>query len=62
MLLFKFPLFVTTALSKSTGLVTVGRIDDKSYWISRVSSLSIPLAIPLIYPRMMAIHTLLLEV
>ncbi|KAL6973621.1 hypothetical protein U1Q18_027806 [Sarracenia purpurea var. burkii] len=33
-------------------------LDDRSFWINYVSSLSTPLAIPLVYPRMMAIHDL----
>ncbi|KAL7160754.1 hypothetical protein ACSBR2_041416 [Camellia fascicularis] len=49
------PLY-TLALVKSTGLRTDGRIDDRSFWINYVSSLSTALAIPLVYPRMMAIH------
>ncbi|XP_059643619.1 protein transport protein SEC24 C-like [Cornus florida] len=51
------PLY-TLALVKSTGLRSDGRIDDRSFWINYVSSLSTPLAIPLVYPRMMAIHDL----
>ncbi|KAL5994532.1 Protein transport protein Sec24C [Asimina triloba] len=51
------PLY-TLALVKSTGLRTDGRIDDRSYWVSHVASLSTPLAVPLVYPRMMAIHNL----
>ncbi|KAA8541400.1 hypothetical protein F0562_025363 [Nyssa sinensis] len=51
------PLY-TLALIKSSGLRTDGRIDDRSFWINYVSSLSTPLAIPLVYPRMMAIHDL----
>ncbi|KAK1353434.1 Transport protein Sec24-like [Heracleum sosnowskyi] len=49
------PLY-TLALIKGTGLRTDGRIDDRSYWINYVSSLSTPLAIPLVYPRMISIH------
>ncbi|XP_057966867.1 protein transport protein SEC24 C [Malania oleifera] len=51
------PLY-TLALVKSTGLRTDGRIDDRSFWINYVSSLSTPLVIPLVYPRMFAIHNL----
>ncbi|XP_052179590.1 protein transport protein Sec24-like At4g32640 [Diospyros lotus] len=51
------PLY-TLALLKSTGLRTDGRIDDRSFWINYVSSLSTPLAIPLVYPRMISIHDL----
>lgn len=51
------PLY-TLALIKSIGLRTDGRIDDRSFWINYVSPLSTPLAIPLVYPRMMAIHDL----
>jgi protein transport protein SEC24 len=51
------PLY-TLALTKSTGLRTDGKIDERSFWINYVSSLSAPLAIPLVYPRMLAIHDL----
>ncbi|GAB4826005.1 Protein transport protein Sec24C [Ancistrocladus abbreviatus] len=51
------PLY-TLALIKSTGLRTDGRIDDRSFWINYVSSLSTPLAVPLVYPRMISIHDL----
>jgi protein transport protein SEC24 len=51
------PLY-TLALMKSTGLRNDGRIDDRSIWINYVSSLSTPLAVPLVYPRMVAIHNL----
>ncbi|GFS32327.1 hypothetical protein Acr_00g0022030 [Actinidia rufa] len=51
------PLY-TLGLVKSTGLRTDGRIDDRSFWINYVSSLSTSSAIPLVYPRMMAIHDL----
>ncbi|KAF4370869.1 hypothetical protein G4B88_012669 [Cannabis sativa] len=51
------PLY-TLALIKSTGLRNDGRMDDRSYWINYVSSISTPLAIPLVYPRMIAIHDL----
>ena len=47
-----------SALTKSTGLRTEGKIDERSFWINYVSSISAPLAIPLVYPRMMAIHDL----
>ncbi|KAJ7979721.1 Protein transport protein Sec24-like [Quillaja saponaria] len=48
------PLY-TLALIKSSGLRTGGRIDDRSFWVNYVSSVSTPLAIPLVYPRMVAI-------
>lgn len=51
------PLY-TLALIKGTGLRVDGRIDDRSYWVNHVASLSTPLAIPLVYPRMVAIHNL----
>lgn len=51
------PLY-TLALVKSTGLRTDGRIDDRSSWITYVSSVSTPLAIPLVHPRLIAIHNL----
>ncbi|MBA0866709.1 hypothetical protein Goshw_023625, partial [Gossypium schwendimanii] len=49
------PLY-TLALIKCRGLRNDGRIDDRFFWFNYVSSLSIPLAIPLVYPRMFAIH------
>lgn len=51
------PLF-TLALLKSNGLRSDGRIDDRSFWLSYVSPLPTPLVIPLVYPRMIAIHDL----
>ncbi|KAK6943539.1 Sec23/Sec24, helical domain [Dillenia turbinata] len=51
------PLY-TLALIKSIGLCTEGRLDDRSFWINYVSSLSTPLAVPLVYPRMITIHDL----
>ncbi|XP_047337442.1 protein transport protein Sec24-like At4g32640 [Impatiens glandulifera] len=51
------PLY-TLALVKSAGLRTEGRLEDRSFWINYVSSLSTSLAIPLVYPRMVAIHDL----
>ncbi|PHT46967.1 Protein transport protein-like, partial [Capsicum baccatum] len=51
------PLY-TLALVKSTGLRTDGQIDSRSFWINYVSPLSTPLAIPLVYPRLIAIHEL----
>ncbi|OIW06786.1 hypothetical protein TanjilG_11511 [Lupinus angustifolius] len=51
------PLY-TLALTKSTGLRTEGKIDEFSFWLNYVSSLSTQLAIPLVYPRMVAIHDL----
>jgi hypothetical protein len=43
---------------KGKGLQNYGRIDDRSIWINYVSYLSTPLAISLVYPRMVAIHNL----
>ncbi|CAN4098171.1 unnamed protein product [Withania somnifera] len=51
------PLY-TLALVKSNGLRTDGQIDSRSFWINYVSPLSAPLAIPLVYPRLVAIHEL----
>ncbi|KAJ6737450.1 SEC24-RELATED PROTEIN, partial [Salix viminalis] len=51
------PLY-TLALIKSTGLKVDGRIDDRSFWISYVSSVSTTLVIPLVHPKMIAIHNL----
>ncbi|RRT71466.1 hypothetical protein B296_00015532 [Ensete ventricosum] len=55
-----YPLCYSTfsALAKSIGLRNDGRLDDRSYWISHVASISISLAIPLVYPRMISIHDL----
>lgn len=46
------------ALLKSHGLSSDGRIDEKSFWLNYVSPLPTPSVIPLIYPRMIAIHDL----
>lgn len=51
-------LFFLSALTKGVGLRSDGRIDDRSFWINHVSSLSTPLAIPLICPRMISVHDL----
>eukprot|EP00249_Psilotum_nudum_P012247 c23671_g1_i1 orf=107-3535(+) len=51
------PLY-TLALTKSIGLRPDVRIDDRSYWLTRAVSLSASLSIPLVYPRMFAIHDL----
>ncbi|KAL2612677.1 hypothetical protein R1flu_024369 [Riccia fluitans] len=55
------PLY-TLALTKSIGLRADTRVDahfdDRSYWCTRVASLASSLSIPLVYPRMFAIHTL----
>jgi protein transport protein SEC24 len=51
------PLY-TMALTKSVGLRTDARIDERSYWLTRAASLSASLAIPLVYPRMFAVHNL----
>lgn len=54
------PLY-TLALTRSIGLRPDVRIDDRSYWITRVASISCSLAVPLVYPRMFAIHNLTLK-
>ncbi|KAK9153445.1 hypothetical protein Sjap_000925 [Stephania japonica] len=53
--------FYTLAVTKSVGMQNDGRLDDRSYWISRATSLPISLALPFVYPRMLAIHNLLLK-
>ena len=53
---FAFSFF--SALIKSVGLRTDARVDDRSFWINYVAPLSVLLAIPLVYPRMIAIHDL----
>ncbi|KAJ7297452.1 hypothetical protein O6H91_Y056200 [Diphasiastrum complanatum] len=52
------PLY-TLALTKSIGLRNDGRVDERSYWLTRALSLSTSLAIPLVYPRLFAIHDVL---
>jgi hypothetical protein len=49
------------ALTKSVGLRSEVRVDDRSYWLTRVASLSASLAIPLVYPRMFALHKVALS-
>ncbi|KAK3142960.1 hypothetical protein QOZ80_4BG0355110 [Eleusine coracana subsp. coracana] len=49
------------ALTKSIGLRNDGRLDDRSYWASIVSSISVVLAVPLVFPRMIALHDLILR-
>ncbi|KAL3680392.1 hypothetical protein R1sor_023348 [Riccia sorocarpa] len=55
------PLY-TLALTKSIGLRADtradARFDDRSYWCTRVASLASSLSIPLVYPRMFAVHNL----
>lgn len=51
------PLYIL-ALTKSTGLRGAGKLDERSFWINYVSSVSTALAIALVYPRMLAIHNL----
>lgn len=51
-------LLFVSALIKGTGLRNEGKIDDRSFWVNYVSSVSTPLAIPLVYPRMIPIHDL----
>ena len=55
-------LFSFLALIKSIGLRNDGRLDDRSYWVCRAMALNISLAIPLVYPRMIAIHDLISKV
>lgn len=47
-----------SALVKSVGLRTDGRLDERSYWMSLVSSISVVLAVPLVFPRLIPIHDL----
>ncbi|KAH9301919.1 hypothetical protein KI387_013502, partial [Taxus chinensis] len=46
-------------LTKGIGLRADVRIDDRSYWLTRVASISASLAVPLVYARMFSIHNLL---
>jgi len=56
---FSYILFyLNVALTKSIGLRTDGRLDDRSYWANRAASLSVSLGIPFVYPRMISIHDL----
>lgn len=51
------PLY-TLALTKSVGLRSDVRTDDRSYWLTHVASISTSLAIPTVYPRMFSIHNI----
>eukprot|EP00250_Pteridium_aquilinum_P010450 c19397_g1_i1 orf=566-3775(-) len=51
------PLY-TLALTKSVGLRSDVRTDDRCYWLSRALTMSTSLAIPTVYPRMFSIHDL----
>jgi hypothetical protein len=46
------------ALVKSVGLRNDCRLDDRSYWASLVSSISVVLAVLLVFPRLIPIHDL----
>ncbi|PKA54480.1 Protein transport protein Sec24-like CEF [Apostasia shenzhenica] len=54
------PLY-TLALTKGIGLRNDGRLDDRAYWVSHAGALSVPLAVPMVYPRMIPIHDLNLK-
>ncbi|MCO5596334.1 hypothetical protein L7F22_050395 [Adiantum nelumboides] len=51
------PLY-TLALTKSIGLRSDARTDDRCYWLARVLTISTSLAIPIVYPRMFSVHDL----
>lgn len=51
------PLY-TLALTKSIGLRSDVRTDDRCYWLAHVLTTSTSLAIPTVYPRMFSIHDL----
>lgn len=51
------PLY-TLALIKSIGLRNEGRVDERSYWISVISSISVLLAVPFVFPRLISLHNL----
>jgi hypothetical protein len=53
-----FSLCFFSALVKSIGLRNDCRLDDRSYWVSLVSSISVVLAVPLVFPRLIPIHDL----
>ena len=48
-------LVIFLALTKSIGFRSDTRTDDRCYWLSRISSISLSLAIPTVYPRMFSI-------
>jgi protein transport protein SEC24 len=50
------------ALTKSPGLRADVRVDERATWLTKVAALPAPLAVPLVYPRMFALHTLQQEV
>ncbi|GJP53569.1 hypothetical protein CLOM_g12724 [Closterium sp. NIES-68] len=52
------PLY-TLALLKSLGLRGDMKVDERSAWLARVRSLSASLCVPLVYPRLFALHHLL---
>ncbi|KAK4765122.1 hypothetical protein SAY86_026212 [Trapa natans] len=54
----QFTSMLKQALLKSARLRPDGKIDDHSFWVNIVSSISAPLAIPLVYPRIISIHDL----
>ncbi|GJN25091.1 hypothetical protein PR202_gb12878 [Eleusine coracana subsp. coracana] len=54
----QFTCFLKQALVKSVGLRNDCRLDDRSYWASLVSSISVVLAVPLVFPRLIPIHDL----
>ena len=35
------------------------KVDERSTWLARVRCLPAPLAVPLVYPRLFALHTAL---
>ncbi|CAI5520886.1 unnamed protein product [Closterium sp. Naga37s-1] len=52
------PLY-TLALLKSQGLRGDVKVDERSAWLARVRPLSASLSVPLVYPRLFALHHLL---
>ncbi|CAI5466189.1 unnamed protein product [Closterium sp. Yama58-4] len=52
------PLY-TLALLKSQGLRGDVKVDERSAWLARVRPLSASLCVPLVYPRLFALHHLL---
>lgn len=54
----KFLPLYTLGLTKSIGLRTDARLDDRSYWVNRAASLAVSLGVPFVYPRMISIHDL----
>eukprot|EP00898_Chlorokybus_atmophyticus_P000326 jgi/Chlat1/1294/Chrsp118S01733 len=49
------PLY-SLALFKSTGLRNEVRVDERLYWLSRIWHLPAAMCVPMVYPRLLALH------